>query len=77
MPHLAPVSTKKLLRLLKQEGFVCIRSKGSHNYFYNENDGRTTVIPIHANRDIGVGLLKSILKDLNWSVEEFNKKLGR
>lgn len=77
MPRLAPVSPKKLIRLLEREGFECIRTKGSHQYFLNKADGRTTVIPLHGNRDIGRGLLKLILKDVSWSVEEFNAKMNR
>ena len=77
MPHLAPVATKKLIRLLIREGFECVRTKGSHQYFLNKAQSRTTVVPVHGNRDISKGLLKQILKDLNWSVEEFNLKLGR
>lgn len=77
MPHLSPVSTKHLIKLLKREGFKCIRIKGSHHYFINEIDGRTTVVPVHGNRDIGVVLLSSILDDLDWSVKEFAKKMKR
>ena len=77
MPHLSPVSPKRMIRLLKKEGFRCIRIKGSHHYFVHESDGRTTVIPVHGNRDIGIVLLSQILADLDWSVKEFAKKMRR
>jgi predicted RNA binding protein YcfA (HicA-like mRNA interferase family) len=77
MPRLSPVSPKRLMKLLEREGFVCIRIKGSHHYFYNSENGLTTTVPAHSNRDVGVGLLKDILNDLHWSAEEFNKKLNR
>ena len=76
MPHLAPISPKKLMVLLEREGFECTRIRGSHHYYINKKDGRTTVVAVHGSRDIGRGLLRAILKDLNWSVEEFGHKRG-
>lgn len=75
MPHLAPVSAKKLIKFLLREGFICVRTRGSHNYFINHTKGKTAVVPIHGNRDIGVGLLRTILHDIDMPVEEFNRKI--
>ncbi len=77
MPHLSPIAPKRLMKLLEREGFVCIRIKGSHHFFIHEVDKRTTNVPVHGGRDIGVGLLRQILKDLNWSADEFHKRLHR
>ena len=77
MSHLSPISPKRLIKLLEQEGFECIRIKGSHHFFLNEVNGKTTSVPLHGNQDIGVGLLRQILKDLNWSLDEFQKKLKK
>lgn len=77
MPHLSPISPKKLIKLLEKEGFVCIRKKGSHMFFANKIDTRTTSLPKHSNQDIGIGLLRKILKDIEISVEDLNKKLGK
>ncbi|MBS3124605.1 type II toxin-antitoxin system HicA family toxin [Candidatus Woesearchaeota archaeon] len=38
--------------MLEKKGFVPIRQKGSHR-FYEHSDGRTVVVPIHSNKDIG------------------------
>jgi predicted RNA binding protein YcfA (HicA-like mRNA interferase family) len=75
MPHLSPISPKKLIKLLEREGFVCIKTKGSHYFFLNQNDKRTTSVPLHGNQDIGVGLLHKIIKDIEMSVEDFKKRL--
>lgn len=75
MPHLPPISPKKLIKLLEKEGFICIKIKGSHYFFLNNLDKRTTVVPLHGNKDIGVGLLHKILKDIEMSAEEFKNKL--
>ncbi len=54
-------------------GFQNIRSKGSHHFFLNSKTGDTTTIPIHGNENLSVGLIKEILKDINLSVEVYEK----
>ena len=51
---------KDLLRLLKQNGWVETRIKGSHHIL--QKGGETTVVPIHG-RDVPTGLLNKILKE--------------
>jgi len=63
---------KELISILKGMGFDVIRIKGSHHYLQHE-DGRSTVVPIHSNEDIGVGLLQKILKDLEITKEDIQK----
>lgn len=70
MPPLPVISGKNLLKLLLKNGFVKVRQKGSHVFVESENGAVGTVIPIHRNEDLGKGLLRSILNDLEISVEE-------
>lgn len=72
MSSLSPIKARELLKILKQLGFVERRQKGSH-LFLSHQDGRTTVVPVHPSKPIGVGLLRSILRDINLSPEEFEK----
>ena len=74
MPHLIPISARKIISVLERENFVCIRTKGGHHFFKHKFDNRTTVVIFHR-KDIGVGLLRKILKDVEWSVEEFLLKI--
>ncbi len=67
------LSSKELSKFLEKEGFQCIRQKGSHR-FYRHPDGRTTVVPMHNNKDIKRGLLKSILDEIRMTREEFFSK---
>lgn len=73
MPKLSPISARKLIKLLKQEGFVEIRQKGSHIRLEHK-DGRKTTVPVHSGEKIGKGLLAKILKDTNVSPEKILKK---
>jgi len=72
MSKLSPLKSRKIIKILRKLGFTQIRQKGSHAFF-SHKDGRTTVVPIHPTRQIGVGLLRSILNDINISPEEFKK----
>ncbi len=67
------LSSKELCLFLEREGFQCIRQKGSHK-FYKHSDGRTTVVPVHTQKDIGKGLLKAILEEIGIDREEFFRK---
>ncbi|HLC97200.1 MAG TPA: type II toxin-antitoxin system HicA family toxin [Candidatus Nanoarchaeia archaeon] len=70
------LSSKEVCKFLEKEGFQLIRQKGSH-CFYRHPDGRTTVIPVHSNKDIKRGLLKAILEEIRISREEFFKRYRR
>ena len=49
------------------------KTEGSHR-FYRHADGRTTVVPMHSNKDIKRGLLKGILDEIRMTREEFFQK---
>lgn len=66
------LSSKELCKFLEKEGFECIRQKGSHK-FYRHPDGRTTVVPMHSNKDIKRSLLRAILNEIRITREEFFK----
>ncbi len=69
---LRPIKPEQLVKIVEKLGFVKIRQKGSH-IVYRHPDGRWITIPMHKGRDISVGLLRKIIKDLGITVEEFNK----
>ena len=72
MPRLAPISPKKLVRILERLGYVFVRQRGSHMFFRHSSSGLTVTVPFHGSEEIGTGLLKKILSDIELSVEEFN-----
>lgn len=74
MSGLSPIKAQKLLKILKKLGFIQNRQKGSH-IFLSHSDGRTTVVPMHPGKQIGTGLLRSILHDIQVSPESFKKLL--
>lgn len=72
MPKLSPISAKRLIRMLERLGFVEVRQKGSHLRLEHP-DGRKTTIPVHSGENVGVGLLRKILRDANIPRTEFEK----
>ena len=68
------LSSKELCKFLEHEGFICIRQKGSHR-FYRHSDGRTTVVPVHSNKDIKRTLLRVILNEIRMTRDEFFNKI--
>ena len=68
------LTAKELIKILNKFGFQGIRQKGSHVYLKHQ-DGRCTVVPLHAGKEIGRGLLKRILNETDVSREEFLRKL--
>ena len=71
MTRLKLLTAAQLERLLLGLGFVKVRQKGSHA-FYRHEDGRTTTIPHHSNTDLPRPLLRTILREINLSVDEYN-----
>ena len=72
MSKITVIPPPKMCAIVKKLGFILVRQKGSHA-FYKHGDGRTTVIPIHKGEDLGRGMIRSILKDIEISVEEYER----
>ena len=51
---------KKLIQLLKEQGWHLDRIEGSHHIL--EKDGKTVTVPVHGNKDLGKGLLNALMK---------------
>jgi len=65
---------KDLLQALKRLGFETIRIRGGH-HFVRHADGRSSVIPVHANETLGPGLMKSILRQIKLTRADINRVL--
>ena len=69
MTRLPRLKGKELVRLLEKLGFEIVRTRGSH-LFLRHTDGRVTTVPAHAGETVGPGLLRSILRDVELSVDD-------
>lgn len=69
MPGLKPISWKNLIRQLKSLGFDGPYSGGRHPYMIKAD--LVLTLPNPHRGDIGIGLLKRILKQAGISVQEW------
>ena len=61
MSNLPSLSSKELIKILENNGFVLKRIHGSHHYYIHSGTGKITVVPMH-NKDLAKGTLHAILK---------------
>ncbi len=76
MSKLPLIDAKAFEKILLSLGFKIQRQKGSH-VFYRHPDGRYTTLPHHKGRDIGRPLIRSILRQINVTVEDFVSLLSK
>jgi predicted RNA binding protein YcfA (HicA-like mRNA interferase family) len=68
------VTGPDLIAALAKAGFGVLRVKGSHHFLRHE-DGRSTVVPVHAGETIGPGLLHKILRDCQMTADQLSEVL--
>ena len=69
MPKIGPVPAKKLIEILRREGFQVVRSKGSHVILMKE--GVRTVVPVHPGKDVKPGLVRAIIREAKIARKRF------
>ena len=57
------VSGKALCKILERRGWLLKRITGSHHIYSKEGIDSIISVPVHSNRDLPIGTLKSIMKD--------------
>ena len=57
-----PVSGKHLCKILEVHGWALQRIKGSHHIFAQDGNPNIVTVPVHGNRDLKQGTVRSILK---------------
>ena len=69
------LSARKVISVLESLGFRHRPLGATSHRRYVHSDGRRTTVPVHKGRDIGRGLLRKILNDIEVSADEFQKLL--
>jgi predicted RNA binding protein YcfA (HicA-like mRNA interferase family) len=68
---LSMLKPREAIRALERMGFRLLRnSQGSHRQIEHP-DGRRVTIPVHRGCEIGPGLLRKILRDIELQPQEF------
>lgn len=70
--RLPAVSGRHVVQALMRAGFAVDRIAGSHHVMtYPGDASRTVTVPVHGNRDLKPGTLRSIIRQTGFTVEEF------
>lgn len=70
--RLPSLGGRRVIRALERAGFVIRRTHGSHYILSHSDDpARAVTVPVHGNRDLKPGTLRSIVRQAGLSVEEF------
>ncbi|HIH10465.1 MAG TPA: type II toxin-antitoxin system HicA family toxin [Candidatus Diapherotrites archaeon] len=72
MSRLVQISGKEMCKLLGKLGFSAVHQVGSHVRLVHP-DGRRTVVPVHGNEDLTIGLLREILKQAEISRKDYER----
>jgi len=59
--YISQMTSKDLIQLLKQDGWMLRGSKGSHHVFVHPTKTVHLTVP-HPKKDLGIGLVQKILK---------------
>lgn len=69
------ISARRFIKALLQDGFIHVRSKGSHRIFRHPDGRRVNVTAHHSNDTFPIGTLKSMIVDAGWNIDD-RKRLG-
>ena len=73
--ELPMVTARQVIAVLEHLGFHHRPLTGTGHRRYVHPDGRRTTVPFHAAQDVGRGLLRKILRDIDLTPEEFTRLL--
>lgn len=76
MSRFLPVTGRQMCKILELAGFVKVHQVGSHARYVHP-DGRRTVVPLHGNEELGIGLIKEILKQVKIPREQYEQMRQR
>lgn len=71
MSKLPRITGKEAVKALLRAGLSHIRTRGSHFYLYHKEKDRLVSVPVHAGKTLAPKTLKSILNQIELTVEEF------
>ena len=72
--ELPKITAKEIIAVLEKTGFILSRQSGSHK-IYKHSSGKRTTIPFHGGKILHPKVLKSILRDVNISIDQLKELL--
>ena len=72
--NLPRVTAREIISAIEKCGFFLARQSGSHKIYKNK-EGKRTTIPFHGDKTLHPKVLKSILRDLDITLEQLKELL--
>jgi predicted RNA binding protein YcfA (HicA-like mRNA interferase family) len=72
VPRLPRATGKEMVRFLERNGLRLVRVVGSHHFM--DGGGKRTTVPVHGNHPLKIGTLRSILRDIDLSPADFERR---
>ncbi len=70
--HFPSLKALDVIHALERGGFEVVRSSGSHHRLVHKDDAsRATTVPVHKGKDLPRPVLRAIIKQAGFTVEEF------
>ena len=73
MSKLSPLKPIQVIRKLRKLGFVGPYPGGRHARMVHPETGKIIPIPMHKGKDVGVGLIRAIIREVGVTPEEWNR----
>ncbi len=73
MPKLPVLSGKEVVKILSRIGFAHIRTSGSHAILNKQTPNGKVTVPVPLHKELAKGTLKSIMRQVNMSLEDLLK----
>jgi len=71
MPKIPIIKAKDYIKFLVKYGCQHIHVKGSHHKIFNVTNNKTSVVSVHAGKDMNKGAFVDTLKQLEIDIDDF------
>lgn len=71
MPRLSPLKAEQVIRKLRRLGFGGPIAGGRHSRMVHPESGKIIPIPMHGGKDISVGLIRALIREVGVTVDEW------
>ncbi|MBA2451595.1 MAG: type II toxin-antitoxin system HicA family toxin [Chloroflexia bacterium] len=75
MTPLPRATDKDVVRAIEGSGFVLSHLRGRHHYLKKPGGGRLISVPVHGNRDLPTGTLRSIIRQAEITTDTLTQAL--
>ena len=71
MPRLTPLRPREVIEKLRSLGYEGPYAGGRHSRMVHSKTGKVIPIPMHGGKDVSVGLIRAIVRELEITPEEW------